>query len=153
MNKKGFTLIELLVVLAIIGILAAIAIPAYMGYMQGAKKRASYENYDNTIRYVKAEMSKWSYQPAGVTTGAALSMEGSSNKKSPWVTNAPAFTNGTNPASIQGGQVIIYTPAGTTGNDDNIQAACANNSPISIAVATDDVKSAQIGITINCSAL
>jgi len=61
LNKKrikGFTLIELLVVVAIIGILAAVGVVAYNGYTSSAKKKVVLTQYDQTIKYVKAELVK-----------------------------------------------------------------------------------------------
>tara|TARA_A100001015_G_scaffold310230_1_gene411214 strand:- start:109 stop:591 length:483 start_codon:yes stop_codon:yes gene_type:complete len=57
-KHKGFTLIELLVVVAIIGILSAVGVVAYNGYTSSAKKKVVLTQYDQTIKYVKAEVIK-----------------------------------------------------------------------------------------------
>ncbi len=149
-NEKGFTLIELLVVLAIIGILAAIAIPAYMGYMKNAKERAVFENFDAATRYVKAEMSKYSYAPNDVTQVAAVSMVGNVKKFSPWNTLLPAFTNGSAPGR---GQVSIYDKS--VAPNDNISEACAdtNGGVVIISADTNGAGTNEPTVSIACSSL
>jgi len=56
--KKAFTLIELLVVVAIIGILSSIGVVAYNGYTKASQKKIVINNFNSTVRYMEAEISK-----------------------------------------------------------------------------------------------
>ena len=56
--RKGFTLIELLVVVAIIAILSSIGVVAYNGYTKASQKKIVINNFNSTVRYMEAEISK-----------------------------------------------------------------------------------------------
>ncbi len=157
-DNKGFTLIELLVVIAILGILAAIAIPAYMGYQKNAKGRAAYENYDAAVRYVRAEMSKASYDATDVTKVAVVSMNGGTppSKYDPWDSAQPAFALSAGTAAVAKatpGQVqMSFTDLSpSTGACDQANNATA----MLISVTTDSSNPATTTFTtsITCSQL
>ena len=55
---RAFTLIELLVVVAIIGILSSIGVVAYNSYTKSSQKKIVINNFNSTVRYMEAEISK-----------------------------------------------------------------------------------------------
>jgi prepilin-type N-terminal cleavage/methylation domain-containing protein len=108
-NQKGFTIVELLIVIVVIAILAAISIVAYNGIQNRGKASSGQSTASQVAKKAEAYNTVQSTYPTALANFATVPESTLDN------TGSVSFGTEINATTANGGQVVSYMGARSTG--------------------------------------